>query len=128
MFDLLCSVITAIQGIFDTVEFERRRTRAWRIRAGQCPLCGYDIRANPNRCSECGTTLDPKLALVTNRWVWRTAVLAGLFGMLSLVSLVVLAILVRLKICAWMDGWIAVPNLLALLSLLTLGIHLSHRD
>lgn len=49
--------VTAVLPGIGAVVFLTKRRRRGRVKRGLCPVCGYDVRATPTRCPECGTVL-----------------------------------------------------------------------
>jgi hypothetical protein len=48
----LIILLTGIVPVAWLVRFRRRASWSWRL--GLCRACGYDLRATPDRCPECG--------------------------------------------------------------------------
>lgn len=55
----LLLAVFALPGVIETILLLRGRARR---AAGLCLICGYDVRASPDRCPECGTRLPTKVA------------------------------------------------------------------
>jgi hypothetical protein len=54
----LAVMFAALPGLYGALR-ARTAFRRWR-RRGLCSVCGYDVRATPDRCPECGTDIAAK--------------------------------------------------------------------
>ena len=53
--DLPCWLMALVTAVTPVWKFARGRRQRRATRFGLCASCGYDLRATPGRCPECGT-------------------------------------------------------------------------
>jgi hypothetical protein len=52
--------VIVMTGTLPTLWLLARRRQKWRAQRHLCAVCGYDLRASPDRCPECGTEAKPQ--------------------------------------------------------------------
>lgn len=59
--------VIVLSAVLPGLWFHRRRRAGYGSRRGLCRSCGYDLRATPDRCPECGAVPEPPHSLPMQR-------------------------------------------------------------
>jgi hypothetical protein len=57
-FGLPLGILAAVV-LYERLKAAAERRRVQRLAVHRCPACGYDLRATPDRCPECGAAATP---------------------------------------------------------------------
>ena len=57
-----CWFVVLLSSVLPGTHYLRRRRRRHRAARNRCQTCGYDLRATPDRCPECGVVPDEAAA------------------------------------------------------------------